>query len=100
MGYSHCPCGNGHNSLVGCYADKYFSDTLQTFLSVVGYWTVMHITPVTEERFIFRRGWNEHDFDAWNNWQHGANTGHELTFAFSGVVFPLFRWIGKHYEGR
>lgn len=30
----------------------------------------------------------------------GANIGHELTFAFSGVVFPLFRWIEKHYGGR
>ncbi|KAJ5521220.1 hypothetical protein N7527_005335 [Penicillium freii] len=124
--------------IVGCCAAEYFSDTLQTLLSVIGYWTVIHITLVMEEHFIFRCGWNGYDFDAWNSaanlpfgwaaigafafgflgaalgmktaWysgpiasligKHGANIGHELTFAFSGVVFPLFRWIEKHYGGR
>ncbi|KAJ5201283.1 hypothetical protein N7449_006086 [Penicillium cf. viridicatum] len=124
--------------IVGCCAAEYFSDTLQTLLSVIGYWTVIHITLVMEEHFIFRRGWNGYDFDAWNSvtslpfgwaaigafafgflgaalgmktaWysgpiasligKNGANIGHELTFAFSGVVFPLFRWIEKHYGGR
>lgn len=124
--------------IVGCCAAEYFSDTLQTLLSVIGYWTVIHITLVMEEHFIFRRGWKGYDFDAWNSaanlpfgwaaigafafgflgaalgmktaWysgpiasligKKGANIGHELTFAFSGVVFPLFRWIEKHYGGQ
>jgi purine-cytosine permease-like protein len=30
----------------------------------------------------------------------GANIGHELTFAFSGLAFPLLRWIEKRYGGR
>jgi hypothetical protein len=29
--------------------------------------------------------------------KQGANIGHELTFAFSGTIFPLFRWVEKHY---
>ncbi|CAP86583.1 Pc20g12540 [Penicillium rubens Wisconsin 54-1255] len=124
--------------IIGCCAARYFSDTLQTLLSVIGYWTVIHITLVMEEHFIFRRGWNGYDFDAWNStanlpfgwaaigafgfgflgaalgmktaWysgpiasvigKQGANIGHELTFAFSGTIFPLFRWVEKHYGGR
>jgi purine-cytosine permease-like protein len=124
--------------IVGCCAAKYFEDTLQTLLSVIGYWTVIHITVVLEEHFIFRRGWKAYDFDAWNNpallsfgwaaigafafgflgaalgmkvaWYSGpiasligtkgANIGHELTFAFSGLVFPVFRWIEKRYGGQ
>jgi purine-cytosine permease-like protein len=53
--------------IIGCCAARYFSDTLQTLLSVIGYWTVIHITLVMEEHFIFRRGWNGYDFDAWNS---------------------------------
>jgi hypothetical protein len=30
----------------------------------------------------------------------GANIGHELTFAFSALMFPLFRWLEKKYTGR
>ncbi|CAG8896607.1 unnamed protein product [Penicillium egyptiacum] len=124
--------------IIGCCAAKYFSDTLQTLLSVIGYWTVIHITLVMEEHFIFRRGWNGYDFDAWNStanlpfgwaaigafafgflgaalgmktaWysgpvasligRQGSNIGHELTFAFSGAIFPFLRWIEKHYGGR
>lgn len=121
--------------IVGCCAARYFEDTLQTLLSVIGYWTVIHITVVLEEHFIFRRRWKAYDFDAWNSpallsfgwaaigafafgflgaalgmkvaWYSGpiasligtkgANIGHELTFAFSGLVFPIFRWIEKRY---
>ncbi|KAJ5757421.1 uncharacterized protein N7511_006115 [Penicillium nucicola] len=124
--------------IIGCFAARYFSDTLQTLLSVIGYWTVIHITLVMEEHFIFRRGWNGYNLDAWNSiadlpfgwaaigafafgflgaalgmkvaWYEspiasligskGANIGHELTFAFSGVTFPLFRWIEKRHGGK
>ena len=120
--------------IIGCCAAKYFGDTLQTFLSVIGYWTVIHVTIVMEEHFIFRRRWTAYDFDAWNNpaalpfgwaavgafafgflgaalgmkvtWYsgpvarligNGANVGHELTFALSGLAFPIFRYIEKRY---
>ncbi|KAJ5166417.1 uncharacterized protein N7482_005198 [Penicillium canariense] len=124
--------------IIGCCAAKYFDDTLQTLLSVIGYWTVIHITVVVEEHFLFRRGWKAYDFDAWNNptalpfgwaaigafafgflgaalgmkvaWYagpiasligiKGANIGHEITFAFSGLVFPVFRWLEKRYGGQ
>ncbi|CAG8088017.1 unnamed protein product [Penicillium olsonii] len=124
--------------VIGCCAAKYFADALQTLLSVIGYWTVIHITIVMEEHFIFRRGWSGYDLNAWNSmtelpfgwaaigafgfgflgaalgmktaWYSGpiaalvgtkgANIGHELTFAFSGVTFPLFRWAEKRIGGR
>ncbi|CAG8137441.1 unnamed protein product [Penicillium salamii] len=124
--------------IIGCCAAKYFADALQTLLSVIGYWTVIHITVVTEEHFIFRRGWDGYDLDAWNSiaglpfgwaaigafafgfvgaalgmktaWYSGpiaaligakgANIGHELTFAFSGVAFPLLRWVEKRVGGK
>ncbi|KAJ6088434.1 hypothetical protein N7486_009695 [Penicillium sp. IBT 16267x] len=99
-----------------------------TFLSVIGYWTVIHATVVMEEHFIFRRRWSAYDLDAWNNpaalsfgwvlvgsillWNcrwysgpiasqigSGAKIGHELTFAFSAIVFPLLRWIEKRHGG-
>ncbi|KAJ5669326.1 hypothetical protein N7462_010396 [Penicillium macrosclerotiorum] len=119
--------------IIGCCAALYFDDTLQTLLSVIGYWTVIHITIVMEEHFIFRHGWKGYDFDAWNNpaglpfgwaaigafvfgflgaalgmkvaWytgpiavligKGGANIGHEMTFIFSGLTFPMFRYIEK-----
>lgn len=124
--------------IVGCFAAKYFSDTLQTFLSVIGYWTIIHITVVVEEHIFFRRGWKGYDLDAWGDssylpfgwaaigafgfgfmgaalgmkvaWyvgpvahligKSGANIGHELTFAFSALTFPLFRWLEKHHTGK
>jgi purine-cytosine permease-like protein len=128
--------------IVGCFAAKFFADTLQTFLSIIGYWTIIHLVVVVEEHIFFRgtRGnrWAGYDWDAWNKpellpfgwaaigafcfgfagailgmkvaWfvgpvakligKHGANIGHELTFAFSGLVFPLFRILEKKYTGK
>lgn len=120
--------------VIGCCAAKFFDDTLQTLLSIIGYWTVIHITVLMEEHLIFRCSWDSYDFDAWNSpaslpfgwaaigafafgflgaalgmkvaWYsgpvasligNGANIGHELTFAFSGSVFPVFRWIERRY---
>ncbi|KAL2815612.1 permease for cytosine/purines, uracil, thiamine, allantoin-domain-containing protein [Aspergillus cavernicola] len=123
--------------IIGCCAAEYFDDTLQTLLSVIGYWTVIHITLVVEEHFMFRGGWKGYDLNAWNDpvylpfgwaaigafgfgfvgaalgmkvaWyvgpiasligDKGANVGHELTFAFSGIAFPMFRWLEKRYTG-
>ena len=126
--------------IVGCCAARFFPEaTLQTFLSIIGYWTVIHIVVVAEEHFIFRRGrWSLYDLDAWSKpellpfgwgaigafcfgflgaalgmkitWytgqiaeligKKGANVGHELTFAFSALTFPLFRWLEKKYTGK
>ncbi|KAJ5667341.1 hypothetical protein N7507_003205 [Penicillium longicatenatum] len=122
--------------IVGCCAAKYFDDALQTFLSVIGYWTVIHATVVMEEHFIFRRRWSAYDLENWNNpaalpfgwasvgafcfgfagaalgmhmtWYSGpiasligmgANIGHEMTFAFSAIIFPLLRCIEKRHGG-
>ncbi|KAL3465571.1 permease for cytosine/purines, uracil, thiamine, allantoin-domain-containing protein [Aspergillus heterothallicus] len=123
---------------IGCCAAEYFDDTLQTLLSVIGYWTVIHITLVIEEHLIFRQGWKGYDLDAWNDQAYlpfgwaaigafafgfvgaalgmkvawyvgpiaklignaGANIGHELTFAFSAISFPIFRWLEKRYTDR
>ncbi|KAL4797602.1 hypothetical protein BDV19DRAFT_397582 [Aspergillus venezuelensis] len=124
--------------IIGCCAAEYFDDTLQTLLSVIGYWTVIHITLVVEEHFMFRGGWKGCDLDFWNDplylpfgwtaigafgcgfagaalgmkvaWyvrpiasligNFGANIGHELTFAFSAIAFPVFRIMEKRVTGR
>jgi purine-cytosine permease-like protein len=54
--------------IVGCCAARFFPEaTLQTFLSIIGYWTVVHIVVVAEEHFIFRGGrWSRYDLDAWS----------------------------------
>ena len=118
--------------IVGCLASLSFASSLQTFLSLIGYWTVIHVVVVAEEHIIFRKcRWSSYDFDAWNDpalltfgwaaigafcfgflgaamgmntsWysgpvarligDYGANVGHELSLAFSAIVFPLFRWL-------
>ncbi|KAE8395999.1 permease for cytosine/purines, uracil, thiamine, allantoin-domain-containing protein [Aspergillus alliaceus] len=123
--------------IVGCCAAQYFKDTLQTFLSVIGYWTVIHIVVVAEEHIVFRRGWEGYDLEAWGDpakmqfgWSaigafgagfvgaalgmkvawyvgsiagligNGANVGHELTGAFSGIVFLGLRWVEKRVSGK
>lgn len=53
--------------IVGCCASIYFDDTLQTFLSVIGYWTVIHITVVAIEHVFFRRSLVGYDLDSWND---------------------------------
>lgn len=126
-------------TIVGCLASLSFESSLQTVLSIVGYWTVIHLVVVAEEHIIFRKArWSAYDFDAWESpsllpfgwgaigafafgflgaamgmnvpWYHapiaqligkkGANIGHELTFAFSALTFPLFRWLEKRYTGK
>ncbi|KAL3474625.1 permease for cytosine/purines, uracil, thiamine, allantoin-domain-containing protein [Aspergillus californicus] len=124
--------------IIGCCAAQYFDDTLQTLLSVIGYWTVIHITLVIEEHLIFRRGWAGYDLDKWNDraylpfgwaaigafgfgfvgaalgmkvsWyvgpvaaligERGANVGHELTFGFCALVFPVLRGVERGVTGR
>lgn len=126
-------------TIVGCLASLSFESSLQTVLSIVGYWTVIHLVVVAEEHVIFRKArWSAYDFDAWESpsllpfgwgaigafafgflgaamgmnvsWYHapiaqligkkGANIGHELTFAFSALTFPLFRWLERRYTGK
>ncbi len=124
--------------IVGACAAEFFGDTLQTFLSIIGYWTVIHLVVVAEEHIIFRaRRWSKYDLNAWDKpallpfgwaaigafgfgflgaalgmktaWytspiagligKRGANIGHELTFAFSAIAFPIFRHLEKKYNG-
>ena len=123
---------------VGCCAAQYFKDSLQTFLSIIGYWTIIHLVVIAEEHIFFRGGrWSAYNFDAWDKpallpfgwgaiatfcfgflgaalgmkvaWYvapiagligKGANIGHELTFGFSALAFPLFRGLEKRYTGR
>jgi len=125
--------------IVGCLAAKYFDDSLSTFLSVIGYWTVIHLVVIGEEHIFFRGNrWSRYDFDAWDkpellpfgwaaigafafgflgaamgmktSWyvapvarligKNGANIGHELTFAFTALTFPLFRYLEKRIGGK
>ena len=53
--------------IVGCCAAVYFRDMLQTFLSVIGYWTVIHITVVEMEHVFWRHGSAGYDLDAWDD---------------------------------
>ncbi|KIW68970.1 hypothetical protein PV04_04878 [Phialophora macrospora] len=124
--------------IVGACAAEFFDDTLQTFLSIIGYWTIIHLVIVAEEHLVFRaRRWSNYDLDAWDKpallpfgwaaigafgfgfmgaalgmktaWYtapiaalvgtRGANIGHELTFAFSALAFPVFRFLEKKYNG-
>jgi purine-cytosine permease-like protein len=126
-------------TIVGACAAKFFNDTLQTFLSVIGYWTIIHLVVVAEEHVIFRaRRWSRYNLDAWDTpallpfgwaaigafcfgflgaalgmkttWyvapiakligSKGANIGHELTFAFTAMTFPVFRYLEKRYGGK
>ncbi|KAF2791828.1 hypothetical protein K505DRAFT_248050 [Melanomma pulvis-pyrius CBS 109.77] len=53
---------------VGCLAAAFFADTLQTFLSIIGYWTIIHLVIIIEEHVIFRRGrWSNYNWDAWGS---------------------------------
>ena len=126
-------------TIVGCLASLSFENSLQTVLSIVGYWTVIHLVVVAEEHVIFRRGrWSAYDWNKWDQanllpfgwgaigafafgflgaalgmkvtWYNapiasligakGANVGHELTFGFSALAFPVFRWLEIEYTGR
>ncbi|KAK8850425.1 hypothetical protein IAR55_004343 [Kwoniella newhampshirensis] len=48
---------------------NHFSDTLEDFLNVLGYWLAIYVTVVLEEHFIFRKGRydNYNAAEAWNN---------------------------------
>lgn len=126
-------------TIVGCVASFSFESSLLTVLSIVGYWTVIHLVVVAEEHIFFRRcRWSAYDFDAWANarllpfgwaaiaaftfgflgaalgmkvtWytapiasligKKGGNIGHELTFGFSALAFPVFRWLEKRGTGK
>ncbi|KAI7264461.1 cytosine-purine permease [Hortaea werneckii] len=124
--------------IVGCLASLSFESSLQTFLSIIGYWTIIHIVIVLEEHFIFRKcRWSMYDLSAWSDatvlpfgwgaisafcfgflgaalgmsvsWYTapiaglvgtGANIGFELTLGFSGLIFPLARWLEIRITGK
>ncbi|KAI7365410.1 cytosine-purine permease [Hortaea werneckii] len=124
--------------IVGCLASLSFESSLQTFLSIIGYWTIIHIVIVLEEHFIFRKcRCSMYDLSAWSDatvlpfgwgaisafcfgflgaalgmsvsWYTapiaglvgtGANIGFELTLGFSGLIFPLARWLEIRITGK
>ncbi|TKA30025.1 hypothetical protein B0A50_02744 [Salinomyces thailandicus] len=59
--------GFGVAIIVGCLASLSFESSLQTFLSIIGYWTIIHIVFVLEEHIIFRKcRWDFYDLDTWS----------------------------------
>ncbi|OOF91587.1 hypothetical protein ASPCADRAFT_399920 [Aspergillus carbonarius ITEM 5010] len=93
--------------VIGCCAAVYFKDVLQTFLSVIGYWTIIHVTVVLEEHVIFRRGWKGYNLDEWNDptrlpfgWAAigafaGGLVGAVLGMKVAWYVGPVAALIGK-----
>ncbi|KAF2668846.1 hypothetical protein BT63DRAFT_426109 [Microthyrium microscopicum] len=74
--------------IVGCLATKFFSDTLQTFLSIIGYWTIVHIVVVAEEHIIFRgSNWKRYDWEAWYN-------PDLLPFGWAAIGAFIFGFVG------
>lgn len=74
--------------IVGCLASLSFESSLQTFLSIIGYWTIIHITIVAEEHVIFRGGrWSSYDFEAW----HDATL---LPFGWGAIGAFAFGFVG------
>ena len=125
--------------IVGCCAAAFFTDTLQTFLSIIGYWTIVHLVVIAEEHVLFRRArWSNYNWDAWGDadllpfgwgaiaafgfgfagaalgmkvaWytgpvagvigKKGGNVGHEMTAVFTGIAFPVFRYLERRYTGK
>lgn len=74
--------------VVGCCAAAFFEDVLQTFLSVIGYWTIIHLVVIIEEHVIFRRSnWYNYDWDAWAS----SDT---LPFGWGSIVAFAFGFAG------
>ena len=73
---------------VGTCAAAYFKDTLQTFLSIIGYWTIVHLVVIIEEHIIFRRNrWSNYDWDAWASWEL-------LPFGWGAIAAFCFGFLG------
>jgi purine-cytosine permease-like protein len=93
---------------VGCCAVAFFEDTLETFLSIIGYWTIIHLV-IVEEHIIFRRSrWSNYDWDAWASWEllpFGWGAMGAFAFDFVGAALgiktawytaPVAGMIGKN----
>lgn len=73
---------------VGCCAAAFFEDTLQTFLSIIGYWTIVHLVIIIEEHIIFRRSrWSNYDWEAWASWEL-------LPFGWGAIAAFGFGFLG------
>jgi purine-cytosine permease-like protein len=73
---------------VGCCAAAFFEDTLETFLSIIGYWTIIHLVVIIEEHIIFRRSrWQNYDWDAWASWDL-------LPFGWGAIAAFVFGFVG------
>nr|POF26422.1 purine-cytosine permease fcy2 [Quercus suber] len=74
--------------IVGCIASFSFESSLQTVLSIVGYWTVIHIVIVAEEHIIFRKcRWSEYNLDAWDD-------ATMLRFGWSAIITFVLGFLG------
>lgn len=74
--------------IVGCCAAAFFKDTLQTFLSIIGYWTIIHLVVIVEEHIIFRRSrWSNYDWDTWASWEL-------LPFGWGAIAAFVFGFLG------
>jgi purine-cytosine permease-like protein len=75
--------------IVGCCAARFFpAATLQTFLSIIGYWTVIHVVVVLQEHLIFRGGdLSRYDLDSWNKQEL-------LPFGWGAIGAFCFGFIG------
>lgn len=76
-------------TIVGCLASLSFETSLTTVLSIVGYWTVIHIMVVAEEHVFFRRwgDWSAYDFDAWDQ-------PAKLPFGWAAIGAFAFGFLG------
>ncbi|KAL1644548.1 hypothetical protein SLS61_008713 [Didymella pomorum] len=78
---------------VGCCAAAFFEDTLQTFLSIIGYWTIIHLVVIIEEHIVFRHAcWQNYDWDAWYDCEllpFGWGAIAAFAFSFLGAAFGM-----------
>ncbi|ORY29635.1 permease for cytosine/purines, uracil, thiamine, allantoin-domain-containing protein [Naematelia encephala] len=78
-------------SIVGA---NHFADTLEDFLSVLGYWLAIFVAVVLEEHFIFRKGKfeNYNAAEAWNRKEllpHGFAAVVAFCFGVAGAVLGM-----------
>lgn len=75
-------------TIVGCLASLSFENSLQTVLSIVGYWTVIHVVIIAEEHIIFRKArWSAYNWDAWNRKEL-------LPFGWGAIGGFIFGFLG------
>jgi purine-cytosine permease-like protein len=73
---------------VGCCASAFFTDTLQTFLSIIGYWTIVHLVVIAAEHVVFRgASWKRYDWESWADRER-------LPFGWAAIVSFAAGFVG------